>query len=68
MHNFVRVRVMVRVMVTGAKHVGKNVVGHDVLGQEDGNQSLTLTRLPLIDIYCYLNSKWFVKRYGSILK
>jgi len=24
-------------MVAGAKYVGKNVVGHDVLGQDGGN-------------------------------
>ena len=33
--NFVRVRVRVR--VAGAKYAGKNVLGHDVLGQDDGN-------------------------------
>ena len=35
----VRVRVSVRVLdrVAGAKYAGKNVVGHDVLGQDDGN-------------------------------
>ena len=29
-------------MVAGAKYVGKNVVGHDFLGQDDGNQRIEL--------------------------
>ena len=44
--NLVRVRVRVRawirvwVRVAGAKYTGKNVVGHDVVGQADGNPYL----------------------------
>ena len=39
--NFVMVRDWISVMVAGAKYVGKNVVGHDVLGhgQHDGNMT-----------------------------
>ena len=53
----VRVRVSVRVLdrVAGAKYAGKNVVGHDVLGQDDGNRSfqsrLEVTMTPNVHLY-----------------
>ena len=51
-------------MIAGAKYVGKNVVGHDVLGQDDGNPQLYLLgdggsgkRFPYNCFFCTMSKR-----------